>query len=151
VARHRSSADRLDREASHEAIVKPIEAADCPVRFNDTSVDTVSRESGGYHYFIQFICREVYDVFIQQIETGGEPSGVPLDEITRKLDSDFFAERWARATDRQRDLLLAVANLETSDGEFTVRRSLRSRTSCFQSPSAAATSARCFRRSKLPV
>ncbi len=113
--------DKLSPEDSREAILKPIEDAECPVRFNEASVDTVCEESGGYPYFIQFICREVYDVFIQQVEAQGEASGVPLEEITRKLDSDFFAGRWARATDRQRELLLAVAHLETSDGEFTVQ------------------------------
>lgn len=113
--------DKLNEEASREAIIRPIEKANCPVRFDTISVDTVWRESGGYPYFIQFICREVYDVFIQQIKVQGMASSVPLDAITRKLDSDFFAGRWARATDRQRDLLWAIANLSTSDGEFTVQ------------------------------
>jgi len=113
--------DKLSEEASREAIIRPIQKANCPVQFDEISVVTVCRESGGYPYFIQFICREVYDVFIQQIEVQGEPSAVPLDAITRKLDSDFFAGRWARATDRQRDLLFAIANLNTSHEEFTVQ------------------------------
>jgi len=113
--------DKLDESDSRDAIVKPVEKANCPVQFDATSVTTVARESGGYPYFIQFICREVYDVFIQQIEAHGEPGSVPLDAITRKLDSDFFAGRWAKATDRQRDLLRAIASLDTSDGEFTVQ------------------------------
>jgi type II secretory pathway predicted ATPase ExeA len=113
--------DRLDEDASREAILKPIQDTNCPVRFDAQSVDTVSKESGGYPYFIQFICREVYDVFIQQIQTQGAPASVPLDAITRKLDSDFFAGRWARATDRQRELLCAIANLPTSGHEFAVQ------------------------------
>ena len=48
-------------------------------------------------------------------------SRVPIEEITRKLDSDFFAGRWARATDRQRELLIVIALLKTSDAEFTVQ------------------------------
>ena len=76
--------------------------------------------SGGYPYFIQFICREVFDVFIQQASEGKEPS-VPLDAITRKLDTDFFAGRWARATDRQRELLWVIASLGKPDEEFTVQ------------------------------
>lgn len=113
--------DKLDDDASREAILKPVQASNCPVRFSESSVETVCQESGGYPYFIQFICREVYDVFIQQVRTDGVTSGVPLDAITRKLDSDFFAGRWARATDRQRELLWAIAELRTSDGEFTVQ------------------------------
>jgi hypothetical protein len=113
--------DRLDEKASKEAIRKPIAKAGCPVSFTDESVVTVCQHSGGYPYFIQFICREVYDVFIQQVTVQGSVSSVPLDAITRKLDTDFFAGRWARATDRQRDLLWAIANLKSSDGEFTVQ------------------------------
>ena len=46
---------------------------------------------------------------------------VPIREITRKLDNDFFAGRWGRATDRQRDLLIVIAHLDNHDLEFTVQ------------------------------
>jgi hypothetical protein len=114
--------DRLDEEASRDAILRPIDSADCPVRFNEFSVKTIAGESGGYPYFIQFICREVYDSFIQSYsEDDGQVQPVPLDAITRKLDSDFFAGRWARATDRQRQLLWVIAHLDNAGGEFTVQ------------------------------
>ncbi len=61
---------RLSNSESREAIMKPIEAAECPVRFDDASVNTICTEAGGYPYFIQFICREVFDIAIQQIQTG---------------------------------------------------------------------------------
>jgi hypothetical protein len=112
--------DKLKEEESRDAIVKPIEAANCPVRFDDDSVGMICVESGGYPYFIQFICREVYDAWVQQVK-GGAISDVPMDAITLKLDSDFFAGRWARATDRQRELLWAIAHLRNADGEFTVQ------------------------------
>lgn len=51
----------------------------------------------------------------------GEKAAVPINEITRKLDNSFFAGRWARATDRQRELLIVIASLETCDEEFTVQ------------------------------
>jgi hypothetical protein len=111
---------KLSRDDSNEAIVKPIQDADCPVQFGSQSVDTICEHSGGYPYFIQFICREVYDVFIQQA-TAGRVSGVPMEAITRKLDTDFFAGRWARATDRQRELLVVMALLGKPEGEFTVQ------------------------------
>lgn len=106
---------RLSEEASRDAILKPIEDTNCPVQLTPESVTTIVDLSGGYPYFIQFICREVYDAFIQ----GGR--SVPTDEIIRKLDSDFFAARWARATDRQRELLTLIASLDNCDEEFTVR------------------------------
>lgn len=113
--------DRLDDDASRDAIRTPIADADCPVVFDDDSVETIRRESGGYPYFIQFICREVFDVFIQSVKTHGTTAPVPLDAITRKLDTDFFAGRWTRATDRQRELLWSIASLDNADGEFTVQ------------------------------
>jgi hypothetical protein len=114
--------DKLDEKASREAILKPIENARCPVEFTADSVDTIVGESGGYPYFIQFICREVYDSFLQLHRPEPEvPYSFPMDAITMKLDSDFFAGRWARATDRQRELLWAIATLGKPDEEFTVQ------------------------------
>jgi len=118
---HVLTLDRLDREDSREAILKPTLVTECPIAFNPESVETISDQSGGYPYFIQFMCREVFDVFIQAISESGAPVPVPLEAITRKLDSDFFTGRWARATDRQRELLFAIAHLDNSEGEFTVQ------------------------------
>jgi hypothetical protein len=109
---------RLSDKESHDAIVKPIESAKCPVKFTPDSVALVVEHSGGYPYFIQFICRELYDIWLS---AGSQLSGVPATEITRKLDTDFFAGRWARATDRQRELMNVIAHLQTCDGEFSVQ------------------------------
>jgi hypothetical protein len=111
---------KLTDEESREAILKPIEVAECPIQFHPVSVETITRESGGYPYFIQFICREVFDVFIQQ-SAEGQPGSVPTDAIQRKLDADFFAGRWAKITDRQRELLWVVSNLDHPDEEFTIQ------------------------------
>ena len=111
---------QLDAAESRDAILRPVSEANCPVKFDPASVDTIARLSGGYPYFIQFICREAFDVWIQKIEVGEAPA-VPIPEIIRKLDTDFFSGRWARATDRQRELLGVIARLESSDDEFTVQ------------------------------
>jgi hypothetical protein len=81
----------------------------------------IVKTSAGYPFFIQFICKELFDVFLQQIVASGESAPVPMLEIVKKLDKDFFAGRWARATDRQRTLLSLVAKLDNSDEEFTVQ------------------------------
>lgn len=112
---------KLNPDESREAILSPIEKADCPIKFIGNSVDTIIFESGGYPYFIQFICREVFDVFIQQNERGELGETVPIEAIQQKLDADFFAGRWARVTDRQKELLLVVAHLEKPDEEFTIQ------------------------------
>jgi Mn-dependent DtxR family transcriptional regulator len=43
----------------------------------------------------------------------------------RKLDADFFAGRWARVTDRQRELMWVVAQLENCESEFSVQDIVR--------------------------
>ncbi len=110
---------KLSGDESCEAIVKPIEVAECPVNLTPDSVDVIIHESAGYPYFIQFICREVYDVFISQ-HADEESKSVPIEAIQHKLDADFFAGRWAKITDRQRELLWAVAHLDHADEEFTI-------------------------------
>src|SRR5207248_1536325 len=84
------------------------------------AVQVIIDVSGGYPYFIQFICREVYDSFLQKLDAS-EKATVPVNDITRKLDNNFFAGRWAKATDRQRELLTVIANLKRADDEFTVQ------------------------------
>lgn len=113
------SLTKLSAGESREAILKPIQLAECPVRLSPKSVETIIYESSGYPYFIQFICREVYDVFIRQ-HADDEQKVVPVEAIQRKLDADFFAGRWAKITDRQRELLWVVSHLERPDEEFTI-------------------------------
>ena len=109
---------RLSDKESLDAVMKPIESARCPVKFTEESVEIIVRQSGGYPYFIQFICREVYDIWVS---AGPQSTSIPALEITRKLDTDFFAGRWARATDRQRELMHVIAHLANCDGEFSVQ------------------------------
>lgn len=106
---------QLDEESTKEAIVTPIEDVKSELGFTPESVDVIASVSGGYPYFIQFICKEAFDCFLRQT------TSVPIREITRKLDNDFFAGRWGKATDRQRELLTLIANLERSNDEFTVQ------------------------------
>ena len=117
--------DRLEDSDSREAITRPIRAAKCPVSISAEAVEEIVRETAGYPYFIQYFCREVFDIFLQQLALGTEPQTIPTASITKKQDTDFFAGRWARITDRQRDLLVVIARLiarvKDSDGEFAVQ------------------------------
>lgn len=111
---------KLNFSETRDAITKPISAAQCPVQFDDAAVQLVYDHSGGYPYFIQFMCREIYDSYLQRMEQGIHPS-VPFEEIIRKLDNDFFAGRWAKVTDRQQQLLYVIASLENADREFSIQ------------------------------
>lgn len=112
----------LTEQETTEAINIPIQKeTTCPFHLTDESVNAVWGITRGYPYFVQYVCREVFDVWVQAVEAGLPPQSVPLVEITRKLDSDFFAGRWAKATDRQRDLLCIISLLPNCDSEFTVQ------------------------------
>ena len=112
---------QLDESDSRDAIIKPIEQTHCPIRFDEPSVRKICELSGGYPYFIQFICKEVYDVWVQKASVGESLPTIPVREVIQKLDSSFFAGRWARITDRQRELLGVIAQLKNYDSEFTVQ------------------------------
>jgi hypothetical protein len=113
---------KLSDEASREAILRPIADAACPVHLHPKSVEGIIRTSAGYPYFIQFICREVYDAILATMQVGNqEEFSIPAAAIISKLDADFFAGRWAKATDRQREILWVISKLEGCDDEFTVQ------------------------------
>lgn len=128
--------DRLAEAESQDAIKKPIESAKCPVSLLDATVKQIVTMSGGYPYFIQFICREVYDAFLQRL-FDGQQARVPTEEIIRKLDTDFFAGRWARATDRQRELLGVISRLPNCDSEFTVQEIVEESKETLEKPFSA--------------
>ena len=112
---------KLNEKSSSEAITKPIQEKRCPVIFTEHGVNEIIRLSAGYPYFIQFICKEAFDIIIQQMEMTDELPNLVLDGVIRKLDSDFFAGRWNKITDRQRELLIVISKLENCDDEFTVQ------------------------------
>jgi hypothetical protein len=111
---------QLDHAASRDAIVTPTMISDCPIRFSHAAIEKIIELSGGYPYFIQFLCKEVYDAWISKF-AGGEVPSVPENELLRKLDSDFFQARWSKATDRQRELLQVIATLDNCNSEFAVQ------------------------------
>lgn len=118
---HQIFLDRLDEGDTRDAIMKPIEETGAWVKIAETSVSPIFTVTRGYPYFIQYVCRELYDVWTQQAEAGEELKPVRFDGIMRKLDADFFAGRWARVTDRQRDLMWVIAQLPNCEQEFSVQ------------------------------
>lgn len=111
--------DPLTEAETTSAIRKPL--ADFPLSVTARSIGAISQMTHGYPYFVQYVCREVFDIWVQAHNDGVETPSIPIKEIMRKLDTDFFAGRWARATDRQRDLLGIIASLPNCDSEFSVQ------------------------------
>lgn len=118
---HVLSIDRLSADETEEAIKNPVQHSNCPVKFSSIAISQIIEYSGGYPYFVQFICKEAFDSYIQQLRLKIEYPSVFLDEIVRKLDTDFYAGRWGSLTDRQRDLLNVSANLPTAEEEFSLQ------------------------------
>ena len=118
---HVMTLGRLNEQECRDAIVKPIQQQSCTVHFTEPAVQEIVRNSGGYPYFIQFLCREMFDSYLQQKASGEVNPVVTVAQTIRKLDSDFFAGRWNRVTDRQRELMSVVAQLPNCDDEFTVQ------------------------------
>jgi len=118
---HQITLAPLNQEETTEAIHEPIKQKDCPVYFSPESIATIWEITRGYPYFVQYVCREVFDVWVQAVKSGVDPPVVPVVEIMRKLDTDFFAGRWAKVTDRQRELLWIVVTLKNCESEFTVQ------------------------------
>ena len=103
--------ENLSEEESIKAISVPIEKMKSQLNFDDASMKLIAERSGGYPYFIQFICRDTFDSFIAQISRGATKPSVPLVEIQAKLDAEFFEPKWNSATDKERILLALVATL----------------------------------------
>lgn len=111
---------QLSPQDAREAIVRPIMEKQSPLTFSESVVERIVQMSGGYPALIQFICKEIFDVWISKLGSGEVPS-ISEGDIIRKLDNDFFSGRWANVPDRQRELLQVVAGLENCDSEFTVQ------------------------------
>jgi len=107
---------RLSQTESKEAITFPLKKKEYNWQFAERSIDTIIKASDGYPYFIQFICRAAFDFIL----FNSPSSSIPIEPIIRQLDSNFFAGRWETLTDRQRDLLYCIAQLNVDDGEFTI-------------------------------
>ena len=121
---HTVMLDRLDKEDARDAIVKPLEINKSTLNFSENVITSVVKASRGYPFFIQFICKEIFDAWIGKMTVGLAPS-VPRAEIMAKLDQDFFTPRWTRATDRQQEFMQVIATLPNAEDEFSVPEIVR--------------------------
>jgi len=118
---HIITLDRLSDVECREAITDPIKKENVKVTFEDDAIEQIIELSGGYPYFIQFLCKEVFDSFLQQQAVGIKEPFVSMAEIIGQLDIDFYSARWNMITERQKDLLTIIAQLPTANEEFTVQ------------------------------
>ena len=112
----------LSPHDGYKAITEPLKKEPKRIQtiFNSNKKE-IYEITKGYPYFIQFWCRELYDYMIGALSPTPTSDIELTERISHKLDMDFFEGRWARLTDRQRDLLNIIAHLINSDEEFTVQ------------------------------
>ena len=106
--------DRLNKKECREAIKMPLKKSQR--KLTKKSINKIYEVSKGYPYFVQFFCYEAYEIWKRD-----SSQSIPLKELVRKLDNDFFAGRWHKATDRQKALMVTISKLESGDSEFTVQ------------------------------
>lgn len=116
---HVVTLNRLTDTQTKKAITEPIKKHNSHIEFTEDAVEQIALFSGGYPYFIQFLCKEAFDSYHQQLKMGYTPI-VTIGELMRKLDTDFYIGRWSRITDRQKSLLVLIAQVHTCEDEFTV-------------------------------
>src|SRR6202035_2478503 len=116
---HTITLDRLNKKDAKDAVIKPLEISKSTLTFSPATVAYIVDASAGYPFFIQFLCKEIFDVWIGKMTVGVAPSA-PRQEIMAKLDQDFFVPRWIRATDRQQEFMQVIATLPNSEEEFSV-------------------------------
>ena len=118
---HIITLDKLTEAECREAITDPIKKENVKVTFEDDAIEQIIALSGGYPYFIQFLCKEVFDSFLMQQSVGIRNPIVVMADIIAQLDTDFYSARWNMITERQKDLLRIIARLPTANFEFTVQ------------------------------
>jgi AAA+ ATPase superfamily predicted ATPase len=109
--------NQLSKQNAKEAIERPMEKNS--VKFPSAAIDIIIQISGGYPYFLQFICKEVYDIWALSLSKGQPAPSIATNDLLRKLDSDFFDGRWANTTDKQREILIIISHLDGCENEFT--------------------------------
>jgi AAA ATPase domain len=121
---HTLMLDRLSDQESRDAVTVPIQQKNCPVKFTPESVETIVKHSGGYPFFIQYICREAFDLYMAKL-ISKEPTVIPMVQVLQKLDQNFFSKRWDLVSDPQRIFLKVVAQLPNCEAEFTAQEIIR--------------------------
>lgn len=69
-----------------------------------------------------------------------------ITDIIRKRDSDLFAGRWSKATDRQRNLLRVIAMLDNCGKEFTMQEVSEKSSEVLEKPFGASHFSQMFRK-----
>lgn len=100
----------LNKEDTEEAIVGP--AKKLQVKYEREAVEALSKLTGGYPYFIQEFCKFVWDTAPAAADTIALKDVLDAEkEAIESLDDSFFKIRLDRATDSEKAMMKAMAQL----------------------------------------
>ncbi|HLV59089.1 MAG TPA: ATP-binding protein [Natronosporangium sp.] len=105
--------DRLDREASDQALVAP--AAREGVRYEEAALDALYEASGGYPYFVQAYGKATWDHAPRSPITAADVR-MARPAADAELAVGFFGSRYERATPAEREYLRTMASLAAAAG-----------------------------------
>ncbi len=98
--------DSLDSDAAGLAITKP--ASDAGVTFTEDAVSKVVKLTGGYPYFLQEWGYQIWNM-AEQTPIGISVVADSSVTVFKRLDRNFFAPRYDRLSDSQKEYLHAMA------------------------------------------
>ncbi len=81
----------------------------------------LARESGGYPYAIQLYGKHAWRASVGQDRVHLDAAERAVAPAGRELDRGLYSARWAQASGREREYLMALAELAKSGGEVTGR------------------------------
>lgn len=103
----------LTREASHEAIRKPL--ADAGVEIDTAALNEMHAASQGYPFFLQELGYQVWQS-VERSPIRRRDISKCLPSVFERLDRNFFDVRFDRITPAERQFLRAMAEMKTPDG-----------------------------------
>ena len=103
----------LTREASHEAIRKPL--ADAGVKIEAAALNEMYAASQGYPFFLQELGYQVWQS-VERSPIRRKDISKNLPSVFARLDRNFFDVRFDRITPTERLFLRAMAEMKTFDG-----------------------------------
>lgn len=106
----------LSEENSRKAMCKPF--GDAGIDIDEAAVELVLKETGGYPYFIQEWCSQLWNFIEKQPVVEADVQKVKS-LVLYSLDENFFRVRMERITPSERKLLYAMA--EVMEGEHPCR------------------------------
>ena len=105
---HFPAVGALDKEDAQTAIRQPIESEGQEI--DDKALQEILAKTKGYPYFLQewgYQCWNIAEGPRIKLEDASKAAG----EATRRLDEGFFKVRFDRLTPREREYVIAMANL----------------------------------------